>query len=431
MKIGLIRVLLLCLCVNTAVAQLNITVTKGYDDKTNIAVVPFLWTGSGAAPSEMSDIIIANLQRTGQFEALDQTAMRSWPSRSDSIVFAEWRLLQQDFLVIGRLRGIEGDRVEVTYELYDPYREQRVLQGSLQAGVAQWRALAHRVSDAIYEEITGIRGVFSTKIAYVVMQENDAGAQYRLQIADADGWNEQIWYRSPQPIMSPAWSPDATKLAFVDFMPDGSSVVKMLDLSSRTIRTLAERQGAINSAPAFSPDGRRIALTSSRSGSPNIYVLDLQSNRLQRVTNHWAIDTEPDWLDNSSLIFTSDRGGSPQIYKLDLASQALERLTFDGRYNARGRVGSNGERITMVYSNGGGYYIATMEMDNRRVQVLTSGNGADESPSLAPNGSMVIYATKRGTNSELAWVSIDGKVESVMPSRFGDVREPAWSPFTY
>lgn len=431
MKNGLIRILLLCLCVNTAVAQLNITVTKGYDDKTNIAVVPFLWTGTGAAPSEMTDIIIANLQRTGQFEALDQTAMRSWPSRSESIVFAEWRLLQQDFLVIGRLRGLEGDRVEVTYELYDPYREQRVLQGTLQAGVAQWRALAHRVSDAIYEEITGIRGVFSTKIAYVVMQENDAGAQYRLQIADADGWNEQIWYRSAEPIMSPAWSPDATKLAFVDFMPDGSSVVKMLDLSSRTIRTLAERQGAINSAPAFSPDGRRLALTSSRSGSPNIYVLDLQSNRLQQVTNHWAIDTEPDWLDNSNLIFTSDRGGSPQIYKLNLATQAVERLTFDGRYNARGRVGANGERITMVYSNGGGYYIATMEMDNRRVQVLTSGNGSDESPSLAPNGSMVIYATKRGTNSELAWVSIDGKVESVMPSRFGDVREPAWSPFTY
>ncbi|WLD57291.1 Tol-Pal system beta propeller repeat protein TolB [Salinispirillum sp. LH 10-3-1] len=426
----LLFVLLSLALVQPAMAQLTITVTKGYDDKTNIAVVPFLWDGDGAAPSEMTDIVIANLERTGQFEALDQAAMRSWPSRRESIAFAEWRLLDQDFLVIGRLRPVAEGRVEVTYELYDPYREQRLTAGTLQGTLAQWRQLAHRVSDAIYEEITGVRGVFSTKIAYVVAQESDAGMQYRLQIADADGWNEQIWYRSSQPIMSPAWSPDGKHIAFVDFQPDGSSSVKMLDLTTRNIRTLAERRGSINSAPAFSPDGRRLALTSSRAGSPNIYVLDLQSNRLQQVTTHWAIDTEPDWLDDNTLIFTSDRSGRPQIYRTDLRTQAVERLTFEGRYNARGRVGSNGERITMVYSDGGGYHIATMELDTRLVQVLT-GNGSDESPSLAPNGSMVIYATKRGNNSELAWVSIDGKVESAMPSRFGDVREPAWSPYTY
>lgn len=426
----LLFVLLSWVLVQPAVAQLTITVTKGYDEKTNIAVVPFLWDGDGAAPSEMTDIVIANLERTGQFEALNQASMRSWPSRRESITFAEWRLLDQDFLVIGRLRPVAEGRVEITYELYDPYREQRLLAGTLQGTLAQWRQLAHRVSDAIYEEITGVRGVFSTKIAYVVAQESDSGMQYRLQIADADGWNEQIWYRSTQPIMSPAWSPDGRQLAFVDFHPDGSSSVKMLDLTSRNIRTLAERRGTINSAPAFSPDGRRVALASSRAGSPSIFVLDLQSNRLQQVTTHWAIDTEPDWVDENTLIFTSDRSGRPQIYRIDLRTQAVERLTFEGRYNARGRVGSDGERITMVYSDGGGYHIATMELNTRLVQVLT-GNGSDESPSLAPNGSMVIYATKRGNNSELAWVSIDGKVESAMPSRFGDVREPAWSPYTY
>lgn len=411
-------------------AQLNITVTKGYDEKTNIAIVPFLWDGDGAAPSEMTDIVIANLERTGQFEALDQGVMRSWPSRRESIVFAEWRLLNQDFLVIGRLRPLAEGRVEVTYELHDPYREQRLTAGTLQGTLAQWRQLAHRVSDAIYEEITGVRGVFSTKIAYVVAQETDTGLQYRLQIADADGWNEQIWYRSPQPIMSPAWSPDGRQIAFVDFQSDGSSMVRVIDLNTRNIRTLAERRGTINSAPAFSPDGRRLAFTSSRAGSPNIYVLDLQTSRLQQVTTHWAIDTEPDWVDDNRLIFTSDRSGRPQIYKIDLRTQAVERLTFEGRYNARGRVGADGERITMVYSDGGGYFIATMDLETRLVQVL-SGNGTDEAPSLAPNGSMVIYATKRGNNSELAWVSIDGKVESAMPSRFGDVREPAWSPYTY
>ena len=411
-------------------AQTTITITRGYEDPTKIAVVPFLWEGSGSPPSEMKDIIVANLERTGQFEALPESDMRSWPTRRESMVFREWRLLDQDFVVIGRVRPTSGDRLEVAYELYDPYRERRILGETVTGERSQWRQMAHRVSDAIYEEITGVRGVFSTKIAYVAIENTGSGRRHSLHIADADGLQEEVVYQSSQPLMSPAWSPDANQLAFVTFANDGSSLIRILDLSSGQVETVVERQGAINSAPAFSPDGERLAFTSSRDGSANIYVMNLDSRQIRQITRHWAIDTEPDWVDDNQLVFTSGRSGQPQIYRITLGSDAAERLTFDGRYNARPRVGEEGNRITMVYNDGGGFNIATMNLNDRVVQVLTR-NAQDEGPSLAPNGSMVVYSTTEQGTSRLAWVSIDGMVENVMPSRFGNVREPAWSPFTY
>ena len=413
-----------------AYADMTITITRGYEDPTKIAVVPFLWEGDGSPPSEMSDIIVNNLERTGQFEALPDSDMRSWPTRRESMVFREWRLLDQDFVLIGRVRPTSGERVEVSYELYDPYSERRIKGETVTGDRSQWRQLAHRVSDAVYEEITGVRGVFSTKIAYVAIENTGSGRQHSLHVADADGEQEEVVYESSLPLMSPAWSPDAEQLAFVNFASDGSSLIRMVDLATGRTETLVERQGAINSAPAFSPDGTRLAFTSSRDGSANIYVMNLASGQIQQVTRHWAIDTEPDWIDNDRLVFTSGRSGQPQIYRIDLGSDNVERLTFDGRYNARPRVGEGGDRITMVYNDGDGFNIATMNLNDRVVQVLTR-NLQDEGPSLAPNGSMVVYSTTEQGTSRLAWVSIDGMVENVMPSRFGNVREPAWSPFTY
>ncbi len=418
------------LLVQPALAQMTITVTKGYEDPTHIAVVPFLWEGSGSSPSEMSELIVDNLERTGQFEALPDSDMRSWPTRRESISFREWRLLDQDFVVIGRARTTDSGSIEVTYELYDPYSERRLRAATVSGSRDQWREMGHRISDAIYEEITGVRGVFATKIAYVSIENTDSGRRHSLNIADADGMQSETYYESSLPLMSPAWSPDASQLAFVSFADDGSSMIRRLNLSTGNVETLVERQGAINSAPAFSPDAERLAFTSSRGGSANVHVLNLRSGQISQVTRHWAIDTEPDWIDNNRLIFTSDRSGRPQIYRIALGSDNAERLTFDGRYNARARAGENGNRITMVHNDGSGYKIATMHLESRILQVLTS-NQQDEAPSLAPNGTMVIYSTTHQGSSRLAWVSIDGMVESVTPSRFGNVREPAWSPFTY
>lgn len=429
-KAWLVPLLILLFLLSTsAQAQRTITIVRGYDDPFRISVVPFLWQSDGSAPAEMSEIIAANLERTGQFEALPSGEMLSWPARAESLVFRDWRLLNQDYVVIGRAERIDQQRFEVVFELYDPFSERRLVGRALSGEAHQWRQIAHRISDIIYEEITGVRGVFSTQIAYVAIEEVANGRRHSLFVADADGEDERILVQSPRPLMSPAWSPDGRQLAYVTFAPDASSEIHVVDLATGQSRALIQRQGSINSAPAFSPDGRRLAYTSSRDGAANIYVMDLSNGRSQQITRHWAIDTEPNWLDNQNLVFTSGRSGRPQIYQIRIGADQAERLTFEGRYNARPRVSANGDRLVMVHNDGSGYHIATMDIQSRLMMVLTA-NPQDEAPSLAPNDSMVVYSSMHDGRSRLAWVSIDGMVESIMPSRFGNVREPAWSPFT-
>jgi TolB protein len=429
-KVWLLPVLVVMLVMSSmAQAQRTITIIRGYEDPFRISVVPFLWQSDGSAPSEISEIIAANLERTGRFEALPASEMLGWPARAEALVFRDWRLLNQDYVVIGRAERIDAQNFEVVFELYDPFSERRMVGRALAGDADQWRQIAHRISDIIYEEITGVRGVFSTQIAYVAIEQLTNERRHSLYVADADGEGEQVLVQSPRPLMSPAWSPDGRQLAYVTFAPDASSEIHVVDLESGQSRALIQRQGSINSAPAFSPDGRRLAYTSSRDGAANIYVLDLGSGRSQQVTRHWAIDTEPNWIDNQNLVFTSGRSGRPQIYRIRIGADQAERLTFDGLYNARPRVSANGDRLVMVHNDGSGYHIATMDIQSRFMMVLTA-NPQDEAPSLAPNDSMVVYSSMHEGRSRLAWVSIDGMVENVMPSRFGNVREPAWSPFT-
>ena len=286
-------------------------------------------------------------------------------------------------------------------------------------------APARKVADIIYEKLTGTRGAFATRIAYITVSGKGDNKTHRLEIADADGYNSQVLLKSGEPLLSPRWSPDGRRVAYVSFEGKNSAVY-VQDVYSGKRRAVASHSG-INSAPAWSPDGKKLALTLSKDGNPEIYILHLENNLLQRVTNNGAIDTEATWApDGKTIYFTSDRGGSPQIYSASL-SGPVERITFEGGYNARPALSPDGKKLAMV-RGGNGYQIAVKDLKSGRSQILTDGQ-LDESPSFAPNGGMIIYATTLGQNGVLAAVSADGQVTQRLEATRGDVREPDWGPF--
>ena len=406
----------------------TIIIDRGVDEPIRIAVVPFRTDPSLQTEANMADIVGFDLARSGQFDPLAPENMLSYPSSRRTVFFRDWRILKSASLVIGNARLAADGQVAVDFELYDVLGEKLMISRRYSVTRDEWRDVAHQISDAVYEEITGIRGAFSTKIMYVLAKNAGApNAVYQLEIADSDGERSRTLFRSNEPILSANWAPDGKRVVYVTFETGRPSIV-LQDVDGPYRERLTNFRG-INSSPVFSPDGKQLAMVLSKDGDPEIFLMDLASKRLRQITRHHAIDTEPSWApDGKSIVFTSDRGGRPQIYQLELATNFLERLTFQGDYNARARLLPDGKHLVFVHRTNGVFHIAWQDLERDNLQVLTQ-TALDESPSLAPNGTMLIYATQDQGRGILAVVSIDGSVKYRLPSSSGDVREPAWSPF--
>lgn len=408
-------------------AQLTIEITQGRDNPTAIAVVPFAWQGQGTAPEDVAQVVDADLARSGQFAPVDRADMLGRPSTQKDIFYRDWRAIQSEYLLIGRVLP-QGEQMRVEYELYDVTRQQQVHSGAESGPANEARMLGHRVADAVYEKLTGIPGAFATRLLYVSATRVPGAKDYfRLTLADSDGARPIVLLESREPVLAPGWSPDGKQVSYVSF-ETGRPAIYIQNLATGAREQITNFKG-LNGAPAWSPDGNTMAMVLSKDGSPDIYLMNMTTRKLTRVTRHYAIDTEPTWMpDGRSLLFTSDRGGRPQIYRYDLRTGTTERVTFEGGYNARARVAQDGRNVVMVHQKDGRFHIAILDLVTSRLQVLTS-TELDESPSIAPNGSMVLYATKHADRGILAAVSVDGGVKFRLPSREGDVREPAWSPY--
>lgn len=421
-----LSLLLLLVVSSTAWSELIIRVTQGNDKPTIVAVSPIALNGI-AVKEDIAAIVEADLQRSGLFRATPRRDMLAFPSRSSEVYYRDWRMLGTEYLVVGSMRAIDGGRYELEFSLLNVTAQKREFKHSVRGRASEMRDLAHLVSDKVYQAITGIKGAFSTRIAYVTATRNNGKFTYRLNVADADGAREKLMLESPEPIMSPSWAPNGKDLAYVSF-ETGRPAVFRQNLVTGARQQLTNFKG-LNGAPSWSPDGSKMALVLSKDGNPEIYQLDLRTNRFSRLTRHFAIDTEPTWMpDGKHILFTSDRGGTPQIYKLNVASKATERLTFRGNYNARASLAPDGRTLALVHRESGVFHIASFDLKTRRLIELTE-TRLDESPTVAPNGAMLMYATKQGDRGVLAAVSLDAGVRYVLPARVGDVREPAWSPF--
>lgn len=434
MPIQLLRlalVLLLAAASGARAQGLTVDIVNGNPSAIPIAVVPFANESAGLPPdTDVAAVIAADLNRVGQFRSLERRDVVEYPAREADVKFATWRVLKQDFLVIGRLLDAEAGGYRIEFELFDVAKQQRLQGLSLTARAGDLRGAAHQIADLVYEKIIGVRGAFWTRIAYITSTGSGRNRQYALMVADSDGFNPQTVVRSREPLLSPSWSPDGRSIAYVSF-ERGNSSIYIQNIGTGQREVVASHKG-INGAPAFSPDGSRLALTLSKSGNPEIYVMDLASRRTTQVTRHFSIDTEAQWMpDGQSLVFTSDRAGKPQLYQVPLGGGDAARLTFAGEYNAAGAVAYDGKRFAMVQGNGNVYRIAVLDrtLGNPGETRLLSPGNLDESPSFAPNGSMLIYAASEGTRGVLYAVSADGRVRQRLVLADGDVREPAWSPF--
>lgn len=415
-------------------ARLNIEISGGAIGALPIAIVPLTWSGPTPLAEAIDQIVTADLARTGRFAPLQAGAMpAARPSTGKEIDFEQWRKTGVDNIIVGRITP-QGSDFVVQFQLFDIHRGKQLSGYSIPTKQAALRQTAHQISDIVYEKLTGVRGAFNTRISYVMVTEEGGARQYQLAVADSDGFNEQIILTSKEALMSPAWSADGKRLAYVSF-ESGRSKLYIQELSSGQRDMVADHKG-LNSSPAWSPDGRRLAMTLSKDGNPEIYILDLATKQLQRVTRSYGIDTEAAWMtDGSGLIFTSDRGGKPQLYQVRVSpdgqgSGRAERLTFEGGYNVRAAVSPDGKRVAMVHQEGSAYRIGVMELASGNLRVVTN-TTLDESPSFAANGSMIIYATEVGGRGVLQAVAVDGSAHQRLELSRGDVRDPAWSPYLF
>ena len=410
-----------------AAAVIRIEITQGVDGAQPIAAVPFMWYADGTAPFDVAAVVSADLARSGRFRPIAPEAQPQAPADAAHPDFALWRTAGVDYLVVGRVLR-DGDGYTIRFQLFDALKGGQVLGYSIPVAAADLRRGAHRAADMIYEKLTGQPGAFSTRIAFVTEVRDGGTRRYSLVVADSDGENARAIVQSVEPLMSPSWSPDGKRLAYVSFESRLPQVfVQELGTGKREV--VSSRVG-INGAPAWSPDGTRLALTLSTSeGNPDLYVLELKTGKLTRLTSSPAIDTEPYWFpDGQHIAFTSDRGGGPQVYVIDADGAGTRRLTFEGDWNARAVVAPDGRSVVLVTREDGNFRIASLDLASGVLRVLTDGR-LDESPSFAPNSSMVLYATEYGGHGILAAVSADGRVRQRLALAEGDVREPAWSPY--
>ena len=420
----LLAVFLMCFA-NAAAAQLSIEITGAGAQRIPIAIAPFAGEGAlvpGQA-STISSIVRADLERSGLFRALEVPPLNPPATEASQVNYAEWKSRLADALVLGSVAARPDGRFEVRFKLFDTVKGQDLSGVAYTLSREQLRATAHRIADFVYEKLTGEKGVFSTRIAYVVKR----GPKFELQIADADGAGEETALASFEPIISPAWSPDGRRLAYVSFEAK-KPVVYVHSLQDGKRHVAANFKGS-NSAPTWSPDGTRLAVSLSRDGGSQIYLVNPDGSNVRRISQSGGIDTEPVFSrDGQSLYFTSDRGGSPQIYRMPSGGGEAQRVTFEGSYNVSPRISPDGRVLAYIARNGGKFQVATLDLATRQTTILTDSD-KDESPSFAPNGRMILLATVNAGRGVLSAVSADGRIKQRLTTSAGDVREPSWGPF--
>ncbi len=427
----LMRIVLfgLALLVGTVQAADPLVISSGTDRATPIAVVPFGWQGGSVLPEDMAEIIGNDLRNSGVFEPIPRQNMISLPTQAAEVIYRDWQALGAQYVLVGNIVPNAG-RLQIQFALFNVTTQQQVMTGSVGGGVDQLRDMAHHIADQSFEKLTGVKGAFSTRMLYVTAERFAVNnTRYTLQRSDYDGARAVTLLQSREPILSPSFAPDGRRIAYVSFEQKRPRIfVQHIDTGRREQITNFE---GLNGAPAWSPDGNRLAFVLSRDGNPEIYVMDMGSRQLRRVTNQPSIDTEPFWgKDGQTLYFTSDRSGKPQIYKTNINGGSAERVTFIGNYNANPKLSADEKTLVMIHRQDGYtvFKVAAQDLQRGNLRIL-SDTSLDESPTVAPNGTMVIYATRQQGRGVLVLASTNGRVRLPLPTAQGEVREPSWSPY--